>query len=696
MKTPPSFLLVVAALLCLASPLFAASSPMWQFPSDGEVFGKSTTGAVKPNEGVEVIMEVPRSIPAGYYAEIFTGTTSLGYAYNTANTGPRRFQSILSIFTTGTHTLSAKVGDGFTVTTIEGPTIQIVSPFPAPTFYAEAPLNVSALGMEIRAGVDLHGAGANTVRFEYGRTTAYGNTAFVDASLPTPYTPGVRYCAARIGAPGYYSSGTPLQPETEYHYRLVVDGVPGPDHVVVTSASLPPQANEDILVLNGNGVAEGGFLDNDSDEGIALYLLPANWLTLGASSTPSHGQVQLSLDGRTFRYTADSSFEDTDEFTYIVRDPHGGEATGRVLIRGIAAHFAAIAGTYSSVFLNDSQVPIGTFTLQITKDGRYTGAIVYYGKRFTIAERFTIADDVASAMNVQLSIAREGQPPLSLDLYLYSGAGNVPTLTGILEGGGDGAFSLPETPQSVPPSENVPEAGQFNIAIANPNAVENDPATAPDEEDLFGVPQGQGFARMRVSRHGSIQVIGKTADNRPFTVGSRIRKDRKVIVNSKVGSARKGTLFGLVGFDLASRSGGTGDLVWNNPESESGSYRSAFNMTVGAIGRAFVPVGGRSTVFEFPPDSPRSVQVTVRNHAGGIITQQTRNLDSHNRLTSDRGAAQRIQIALDPKTGLFSGKVLQTGKPAVPVTGIIQPALRRGVGISGKTGFEGTVELLAL
>ncbi len=84
------------------------------------------------------------------------------------------------------------------------------------------------------------------------------------------------------------------------------------------------------------------------------------------------------------------------------------------------------------------------------------------------------------------------------------------------------------------------------------------------------------------------------------------------------------------------------------------------------------------------------------NHAGGIITQQTRNLDSHNRLTSDRGAAQRIQIALDPKTGLFSGKVLQTGKPAIPLTGIIQPALRRGVGISGKTGFEGTVELLAL
>ena len=694
MKTPPSFLLIVAALLFLASPLVAASSPMWQFPSDGDVFGKSTAGAVKANEGVGVIVEVPRSIPSGDRAEIFAGTTSLGYAYNSENTGPRRFENILSIFTTGTHTLSAKVSDGFTVTTVEGPTIQIVSPFPAPTFYAEAPLNVSALGMEVRAGVDLHGAGVSTVRFEYGRTTAYGSTDFVNASLPSSYTPGgIRHFAGKIGALGYYGF-QPLQPETEYHYRLVVDGVTGPDNVVVTSASNPPVANEDIGVLNTSGVAEGGFLENDSDEGIALYLLPANWLTLVSFSTPAHGQVQPSLAGNAFRYTADPSFENTDEFTYTVRDPHGGEATGRILVRGIAAHFAAIAGTYSSVFLN-SQVPIGTFTLQITKDGRYTGALVYYGKRFTISERFTIVD-VASAMNVYLSIAREGQPPLNLDLSLYSGERNVPTLTGFLDGGGDGTFSLPETPQSVPPSENVAEAGQFNIAIANPNAVENDPATAPDEEDLFGVPQGQGFARMRVSRHGSIQVVGKTADNRPFTVGSRIRKDRKVIVNSKVGSARKGTLFGLVGFDLASRSGGSGDLVWNNPQSESGSYRSEFNMTVGATGKAFLPVGGRSTVFEFPPDSPRSVQVTVRNHAGGIITQQTRNLDSHNRLTSDRGAAQRIQIALDPKTGLFSGKVLQTGKPAVPVTGIIQPALRRGVGISGKTGFEGTVELLAL
>ena len=100
MKTPPSFLLIVAALLFLASPLVAASSPMWQFPSDGDVFGKSTAGAVKANEGVGVIVEVPRSIPSGDRAEIFAGTTSLGYAYNSENTGPRRFQTILSIFTT--------------------------------------------------------------------------------------------------------------------------------------------------------------------------------------------------------------------------------------------------------------------------------------------------------------------------------------------------------------------------------------------------------------------------------------------------------------------------------------------------------------------------------------------------------------------------------------------------------------------
>ena len=90
------------------------------------------------------------------------------------------------------------------------------------------------------------------------------------------------------------------------------------------------------------------------------------------------------------------------------------------------------------------------------------------------------------------------------------------------------------------------------------------------------------------------------------------------------------------------------------------------------------------------------MRVIVRNHAGGLITDQTRIIDSRNRITSDSGELRKLQISLNPATGLFSGKVLERGKPAIPLTGLLQPMLRRGVGISGKTGFEGTVEIIAL
>lgn len=689
MKTLHSFSLIVAVFVCLATPLIAASSPVWLFPAEGEVFGKSTVASYKENEGVPISLEVPLSVSGSYSAEIFAGETSLGYVGNTQNTGPRRYQATFRFSTAGTYTLSAKINDGFTAITIAGPTIQIVSPYPAPTFHAEAPTHISALGVDLRAGVDVHGAGVTTAVFEYGTTTAYGKTV---TTFPDSYAPGVVHFGAGIGARRGFRP-TPLQPETEYHYRLVVDGLVGPDNVFVTPASLPPQANEDILVLNADGVAEGDFLRNDTDDGFGGSSLPFNWFTLVSVSTPAHGQVQVSLAGNVFRYTADSTFESTDEFTYTIRDPSGGEATGRVVVRGIRAHFAALSGNYASVVVNDNNVPIGTFTLQITKDERYTGAIIYFRQRFTISGRFTSIEDLGT---VDILLGREGRPPLNLVFGIYLGDDNVPTLFGSLEGGGDGSFQLPETPQSVPHSENVPEAGEFNIALANPNVVENDNAPAPDEEDLFGLPQGHGFARMKVSRNGSLQVIGKLPDNRPFTVGSHIRKDRKGIINSKVSTAKKGTLFGLVGFDLASKTGGTGDLTWNNPESQSGSYRSEFSTTVGAAGKAFTPAIGRAPVFEFPAGSLRPVQITVRNHAGGIIAQQTRNLDAHNRLNSDPGAAQRIQIAIDPQTGLFTGKVTERGKPTIPLTGITQPMLRRGVGISGKTGFEGTVEILAL
>jgi large repetitive protein len=52
---------------------------------------------------------------------------------------------------------------------------------------------------------------------------------------------------------------------------------------------------------------------------------------VAAAGTPAHGTAAVQPDG-TIRYTPAASFAGTDTFTYVVRDPAGGTATGTVTV----------------------------------------------------------------------------------------------------------------------------------------------------------------------------------------------------------------------------------------------------------------------------------------------------------------------------------------------------------------------------
>ena len=700
MKTLRFPLLVFLSTLLFARSSFGAADPGWLAPLDGETFGvaPANTGGVYFSEsGFFVRIEVPRSVPSSLSAVVLDGTTAVGTLYQQLqNTGPRHLTGTLRLLTPGTRTLSVRLSDGFTITTITGPTIHVVTPAPVPVFGLMAATNVTANSATFNADVNLRGIGYKKAVIEFGATIAYGKTLNVGGYLAEGGV--VRFSGAYGASPFFYSSVSDvLEPETEYHYRIVVDGLAGPDNVFVTAPNQAPVARDDIIVLDSSGTAQLDCLRNDSDDGLnASQMRGTGWWSLIELSQPAHGQVEFSLDGTTLRYTAGTTFENTDEFFYTVRDRHGSEATGRVLVRNAAAHYSAVAGSYSTAVLDENSKPIGSLDLQLSKTGHFTGVLVYYGKRFSISDRFILFPDYPLALWTDLELPREGQPPLLLGFGIeYDFLDNIPILTAGLTTR-DGDFSIPQAPQLVPPSEQVPEAGQFNIAMANPNPVIDDNAPAPEEADIFGVPQGNGFARMRVKRSGSVTVAGRMPDNRPFASGTRIRKDRKAMVNSKVGSDRKGSLYGVMGFSVLAGTGGDGEMTWSNPERQSGLYRSEFSLTMNAKGRSFTPASGRESALYYPVGAPHLVRVIVRNHAGGLITDQTRIIDNRNRIMSDSGETRKLQITLNPATGLFSGKVLERGKPVIPLTGLLQPLLRRGVGISGKTGFEGTVEIIAL
>lgn len=55
----------------------------------------------------------------------------------------------------------------------------------------------------------------------------------------------------------------------------------------------------------------------------------------------------------------------------------------------------------------------------------------------------------------------------------------------------------------------------------------------------------------------------------------------------------------------------------------------------------------------------------------------------------------RLRINVNQKTGAFRGSLTAAGKK-IPISGIIRPGERKGLGVAGETGLDGAVELQAL
>lgn len=680
-----SLLFRLSILLALALSTRAASDPGWILPEDGTSFGRS----------VPIIVEVSAAIPAGYYAEIYQGENLKGsLLIESLSGGIRRYSGWINFSADGGYTLTAKVTDGFTVTTVEGPSIHVVTPAPAPTFYPEPASNITAVSMTLHGGFDMHGVDvSNQYRYwEYGTTTAYGNSTRGRIFVIGQTEPVAKVTKQQFGIHG-------LQPSTTYHYRLVFNGVPGPDQVATTTANHTPEARNDFGVVGPNGTAEIYVLRNDSDEGVMLEQTFTNTV-ISAVSTPAHGTVEISQSGiPRLRYTAGVSFEESDTFTYTIRDPFGGEATASVLIRSREAYLDSISGRYSTVGLYDA-VPIATLSVNAGKGGAYSGVLVYYGARFSFSGRFHQADDAESPSNVSLRLPREGRPPLRLDFgiftddYFYPG---IPAIMGWVEDEAIGkSADLDIAPILLGAGEAVPEAGQFNVEMRNPSvasAANSQARIAAPTVDISGTPQGHGFSTMKLSKRGALIVRGKTGDHQPFSSGAHMRSDRKIMLNARSGAGRRGSLYGIVGFDALQATSSEGSLHWSGPTRTAGAYQAGFSLTLNAEGKKFDSPAPKADAFSFPANSLRMIKVTIHDHNGGVIAEDTMTLDSHNRLDSGPGKAFRIRIRINRETGTFRGTLVRSESSSIRLSGIIQPGEGRGVGVVGATGFEAPVEL---
>jgi hypothetical protein len=154
----------------------------------------------------------------------------------------------------------------------------------------------SAALVELEGSVNPNGCGLEQCRFEFGETTAYGQSS--------PCVPGAEAIGAGSADVPVSASTEPLEPETEYHYRLVVSGNGG------------QSVGQDQTFVTGPLSPDGCLnADRRREQGAAVRLLPDCMAVEMVSPPEKYVQAakapSVSADGERVRFLSLAALADT-------------------------------------------------------------------------------------------------------------------------------------------------------------------------------------------------------------------------------------------------------------------------------------------------------------------------------------------------------------------------------------------------
>ena len=137
--------------------------------------------------------------------------------------------------------------------TTYGPDITFTTPPMAPTVQTGAASGVSSNGATLNGTVDDNYGPISDAHFEWGATTAYGNT------VPLPsFNPGPAAAAAA-------AANISVAPSTTYHFRLVATNAGGTtygaDQSFTTLAVAPTVTTAPATAVSTNGATLNGTVD---------------------------------------------------------------------------------------------------------------------------------------------------------------------------------------------------------------------------------------------------------------------------------------------------------------------------------------------------------------------------------------------------------------------------------------------------
>lgn len=356
--------------------------------------------------------------------------------------------------------------------------------------------------------------------------------------------------------------------------RQVVFRIVDPAAVV---QNLPPIARDDAVEVPA-AITRGGMVEitlaplrNDSDA-------DHDPLTLESAEVDLPAVASIAPDGQHIVLSLPSAGPLAAVVKYRVADGRGGTAEANIVVRvpeNGGRYFGLARGAEGGVPIYQAFLDV-----QVTRLGRVTGVFTMLGQRHFIRGQF----DTEGHLDVPVADVTVGSFVLRLTREEQTVRGEFTFFSG--------------TDTIVARQPARPTAGQAGRYTALFRS--GPPATR------FGMPEGTGWAVVKISPTGFVTMVGRLPDASPLSVGTRF--DAASCFSFYTGvrrvtePGRPGELFGTVFVRPGAASDGAGTLVWLQSDSARFERPEYFNgPLIVALSRYLPTAADGPAIADFAP-----------------------------------------------------------------------------------------------
>jgi cyclophilin family peptidyl-prolyl cis-trans isomerase len=354
-----------------------------------------------------------------------------------------------------------------------------------------------------------------------------------------------------------------------------------------------------------------------------------------------------------------------------------GSSATRTISLDIKAFPANAVGNWVGHYRADPEDPLnvgGRFNLTTTSAASYTGTLVFEGVTHKIkgnlVPKFDPSLSGEAALNAatvegSVIVPRKGKSTIRFDFLI--------TPTTNLLGAAVGTYIAPATtPAFYLPGNGWRNlwstgtgtaqayAGGMNLHLSLPSAAVNDRA----------VPQGSGYATLRITNSGITSLTGRAADGTTISSSGLLGPSGQVLLfHSPYGSATQGNINGILTVASGGQRPVTGTADWVKralpASSKERNYKAGFGpVTLTVAGALYTPPLGGNLVVNFPaatlPSSNARVTLSpLRLNAGGTALEGSLSplchIGSTHLVTVPRPVLHLVDLRITPSTGAYVG-----------------------------------------